>query len=57
MARLMTALMFVRPGDLYGKQVDFNVPAYALAIMQGHLRGHTPADGESQTARGLGSQG
>ena len=57
MARLMTALMFVRPGDLYGKQVDFNVPAYALAIMQGHLRGHTPADGEAQAARGLGSQG
>ena len=38
MARLMTALMFVRPGDLYGKTVDFNVPAYALAIMQSSLR-------------------
>ena len=40
MARLMTALMFVRPGDLYGKQVSFNVPAYALAIMRSSL-GHT----------------
>lgn len=34
MALIMTSLMFVRPGDLYGKSVDFNVPAYALALMQ-----------------------
>lgn len=34
MACIMTALMFIRPGDLYGKDVDFNVPAYALALMQ-----------------------
>lgn len=34
MAIIMTALMFVRPGDLYGKTVNLNVPAYALALMQ-----------------------
>lgn len=26
MARVMTALMFVRPGDLYGKKIDFPIP-------------------------------
>ena len=39
MALMMTALMFVRPGDLYGKPIDFNVPAYALALMQANTRG------------------
>lgn len=34
MALIMTSLMFVRPGDLYGKSIDFSVPAYALALMQ-----------------------
>ena len=34
MALIMTALTFVRPGDLYGKAIDFNVPAYALALVQ-----------------------
>lgn len=29
MAGLMTALMFVRPGDLYGRPIDFDVPALA----------------------------
>jgi AcrR family transcriptional regulator len=29
MARLMTALMFVRPGDLYGRPIDFDIPALA----------------------------
>ena len=29
MARLMTALMFVRPGDLYGRPIDFDVAALA----------------------------
>lgn len=29
MARMMTALMFVRPGDLYGRPIDFDVPALA----------------------------
>ena len=26
MSRMMTALLFVRPGDLYGRPVDFDVP-------------------------------
>lgn len=26
MACVMTALMFVRPGDLYGKKIKFGVP-------------------------------
>ena len=33
MARIMTILMFVRPGDLYGNTMDFNIPAYGLALM------------------------
>lgn len=34
MALMMTALTFVRPGDLYGKTIDLNVPAYALELMR-----------------------
>ena len=34
MARLMTLLAFVRPGDLYGHPLNINVPAYGLALMQ-----------------------
>ena len=33
-ARIMTLLMFVRPGDLYGHPIDFNIPAYGLALMK-----------------------
>lgn len=33
MARVMTALMFVRPGDLYGKQIDFDVPSFGLVLL------------------------
>ncbi len=29
MARMMTALMFVRPGDLYGRPIEFDVAALA----------------------------
>ena len=32
MARLMTALMFVRPGDLYGRPIDFDVPKFAIGL-------------------------
>ncbi|WP_084522251.1 TetR/AcrR family transcriptional regulator [Atopobium fossor] len=32
MSRIMTALMFVRPGDLYDKQMNFNVGALGAAI-------------------------
>ena len=31
MARLMTALMFVRPGDLYGYPIDLDIPSFVLA--------------------------
>ena len=33
MARLMTALMFVRPGDLYDNPIDLDIPSFALAVM------------------------
>ncbi len=29
MARMMCALMFVRPGDLYGRPIEFDIPALA----------------------------
>ena len=32
-ARLMTALMFVRPGDLYDNPIDLDLPSFALAAM------------------------
>lgn len=34
MAHLMTLLVFVRPGDLYGESRDLNIPAYGLALME-----------------------
>lgn len=33
MACLMTALMFVRPGDLYDNPIDLDIPSFALAAM------------------------
>lgn len=33
MARIMTVIAFVRPGDLYGMPIDINVPAYGLKLM------------------------
>lgn len=30
MARIMTALMFVRPGDLYGRKIDFEIPTITV---------------------------
>lgn len=32
-ARIMTVLAFVRPGDLYGMPIDINVPAYGMKLM------------------------
>ena len=32
MARLMTVIAFVRPGDLYGESIDVNVPEYAQIL-------------------------
>lgn len=34
MARIMTMLTFVRPGDLYGFPVSIDIPAYSTALMQ-----------------------
>jgi hypothetical protein len=33
MARMMTALLFVRPGDLYGRPIDFDIPGMAAKAM------------------------
>ena len=33
MARLMTALMFVRPGDLYGTPIDLDIPRFVLSML------------------------
>ena len=33
MARIMTALMFVRPGDLYGRKIDFDIPAIGVGAL------------------------
>ena len=33
MARVMTVIAFVRPGDLYGKPIDINVPEYGMKLM------------------------
>ena len=33
MALLMTALMFVRPGDLYDNPIDLDIPSFALAAL------------------------
>ena len=36
-ARIMTVIAFVRPGDLYGMPIDINVPAYGMKLMTLHL--------------------
>lgn len=33
MARIMTVIAFIRPGDLYGMPIDINVPEYGLKLM------------------------
>ena len=33
MARIMTVIAFVRPGDLYGMPIDVNVAAYGHKLM------------------------
>ena len=32
MARIMTVIAFVRPGDLYGRPIDINVPEYGMKL-------------------------
>ena len=39
MARIMTVAAFVRPGDLYGKPIDINVPEYGMKLMGLNLFG------------------
>lgn len=34
MARIMTALLFVRPGDLYGRPIDFSMPSFVPTVME-----------------------
>lgn len=34
MARIMTSLMFVRPGDLYGRTMHFDIPSIALGLLR-----------------------
>ena len=34
MACMMTALMFVRPGDLYGRPIEFDIPSMAARAME-----------------------
>ena len=46
MARIMTVVAFVRPGDLYGKPIDINVPAYGLKLMS--MKPQAPSGAASQ---------
>ena len=39
MARIMTVVAFVRPGDLYHKPIDINVPAYGMKLLGLQVRG------------------
>lgn len=38
MARVMTVLMFVRPGDLYGRPIDVSLPAFGQFLMHMNLK-------------------
>ncbi len=44
MARIMTVVAFVRPGDLYGKPIDINVPAYGMKLLGLNLQGPASDD-------------
>ena len=45
MARVMTVIAFVRPGDLYGMPIDINVPEYGMKLM--NLQLDPDAEGEN----------
>ena len=32
-ARMMTAMLFVRPGDLYGRPIGFNIPSISPQLI------------------------
>lgn len=50
MARIMTVVAFVRPGDLYGKPIDINVPEYGMKLMGLNLRGPASHDTRAKEA-------
>ena len=43
MAAALTMFAFVRPGDLYGKPLDFDVPAYGMALVRRYLERNAAA--------------
>lgn len=47
MARLMTVIAFVRPGDLYGKPIDINVPEYGMKLLG--LNARAPRTAQTDT--------
>lgn len=49
MARLMTVLMFVRPGDLYGRPIDIDLPMFALLLMR------SGSGGDARAGAGAGA--
>ncbi len=53
MARTMTMLMFVRPGDLYGKTIDLKIPSAALALIHSTVK----ATSSSHIANGSNDKG
>ena len=48
MASALTMFAFVRPGDLYGKPLEFDVPAYGMALVRRYLEHE--ADGAAAPA-------
>ena len=51
MARIMTVLAFVRPGDLYGQPIDINVPEYGMKLLNLQLRPTPPQPSSPTTKR------
>ena len=54
MARIMTVIAFVRPGDLYGQPIDINVPEYGMKLLNLQLEDavDTAANRRVQQLRG-----
>ena len=48
MARIMTVIAFVRPGDLYGMPIDINVPAYGMKLMGLQLDSSERSDAQGE---------
>lgn len=51
MARIMTVVAFVRPGDLYRKPIDINVPEYGMKLMG--LQTSAPRNREADPKEGI----